>query len=298
MSATAKLLVADLASTVHQLPSRFVRPIDDRPNFSHVRAPTGYSFPVIDLHNLHGPSRADVVAQIGQACERDGFFLVKNHGVPEEMMNGMLRLAREFFRLPECERLKSYSDDPTKTTRLSTSFNVKTEKVANWRDFLRLHYSIANSIGGHGQHMALNYYPPCPQPELTYGLPGHTDPNLITLLLQDQVPGLQALHDNTWFALDPIPNTFIINIGDQMQALSNDRYKSVLHRAVVNSETERISIPTFYCPSQDAMIGPFKELVDDKNRAVYRQFTYSEYYKTFWNEGLATKRCLDLFRVE
>ncbi|XP_022929059.1 protein DMR6-LIKE OXYGENASE 2-like [Cucurbita moschata] len=346
MSATAKLLVADLASTVHQLPSRFVRPIDDRPNFSHVRAPTGHSFPVIDLHNLHGPSRADVVAQIGQACERDGFFLVKNHGVPEEMINGMLRLAREFFRLPECERLKSYSDDPTKTTRLSTSFNVKTEKVANWRDFLRLHCyplelyvnewpdnppsfrkevaeyctsvreltlklleaiseslglpkdSIANSIGGHGQHMALNYYPPCPQPELTYGLPGHTDPNLITLLLQDQVPGLQALHDNTWFALDPIPNTFIINIGDQMQALSNDRYKSVLHRAVVNSETERISIPTFYCPSQDAMIGPFKELVDDKNRAVYRQFTYSEYYKTFWNEGLATKRCLDLFRVE
>ena len=50
-----------------------------------------------------------------------------------------MNIAREFFRLPESERMKSYSDDPTKTTRLSTSFNVKTEKVSNWRDFLRLH---------------------------------------------------------------------------------------------------------------------------------------------------------------
>ena len=77
--------------------------------------------------------------------------------------------------------------------------------------------SIEKALGKHGQHMALNYYPPCPQPELTYGLPGHTDPNLITVLLQDQVPGLQVLKDGNWVAVNPIPNTFIVNIGDQMQ---------------------------------------------------------------------------------
>ena len=64
---------------------------------------------------------------------------VKNHGIPEEIVDNMLRIAKEFFQLPEAERLKNYSDDPSKTTRLSTSFNVKTEKVSNWRDFLRLH---------------------------------------------------------------------------------------------------------------------------------------------------------------
>ncbi|XP_038876327.1 protein DMR6-LIKE OXYGENASE 2-like [Benincasa hispida] len=345
-SDTNKLLVTDLAAAVQQVPSRYIRPISDRPNFSDVQQSDGYSFSVIDLNGLHGPSRSDIVDQIGRACERDGFFLVKNHGVSEEMSNGMMSLAREFFRMPEAERLKSYSDDPTKKTRLSTSFNVKTEKVANWRDFLRLHCyplhlyvnewpsnppsfrkevaeyctsmrqltlklleaiseslglpkdSIANSIGSHGQHMALNYYPPCPQPELTYGLPCHTDPNLITLLLQDQIPGLQVYHDGAWVALNPIPDTFIVNIGDQMQVLSNDRYKSVLHRAVVNNVTERISIPTFYCPSPEAMIGPAKELIDSEHRAVYRHFTYSEYYKTFWSGELDTRRCLDLFRVE
>lgn len=263
------------------------------------------------------------------------------------MIENVQRIAREFFRLPESERLKNYSDDPSKTTRLSTSFNVKTEKVSNWRDFLRFHcYPLQNyvhdwptnppsfreaaaeyctsvrgltlrllgaiseslgldrdyvsgQLGSHGQHMAMNYYPPCPEPELTYGLPGHTDPNLITILLQDDVPGLQVLHKGKWVAVNPIPNTFIINIGDQMQVISNDRYKSVLHRAVVNSDRERISIPTFYCPSPDAVIGPALELVDDEDRrpAVYKKFTYQEYYVKFWNRGLATECCLDMFKV-
>lgn len=64
---------------------------------------------------------------------------VKNHGIPEEVVREMLRVAREFFHLPEAERLKCYSDDPSRATRLSTSFNVRTETVSNWRDFLRLH---------------------------------------------------------------------------------------------------------------------------------------------------------------
>ncbi|OVA19915.1 Oxoglutarate/iron-dependent dioxygenase [Macleaya cordata] len=257
----------------------------------------------------------------------------------------MLRIAKEFFRLPESERLKSYSDDPTKTTRLSTSFNVKTEKVANWRDFLRLHCypledyvhewptnppsfrddvaeyctsvrglvlrlleAISESLGlrrdyidkvfnKHGQHMAINYYPPCPEPELTYGLPGHTDPNAITILLQDDVPGLQVLRDGKWIAVHPIPNTFIINIGDQIQVISNDRYKSNLHRAVVNCEKERFSVPTFYCPSNDALIGPAPQLIDDDHPPHYRSFTYSEYYGTFWNRKLGTESTLDIFKI-
>ncbi|XP_022760009.1 uncharacterized protein LOC111306390 [Durio zibethinus] len=53
--------------------------------------------------------------------------------------------------------------------------------------------------------MAINYYPPCPAPELTYGLPGHVDPSIITILLQDDVPALQVLKDGKWIAVNPIP---------------------------------------------------------------------------------------------
>ncbi|KAJ6293377.1 hypothetical protein OIU78_025367 [Salix suchowensis] len=139
MASTGKLLLADVAfSGVKQIPSNYIRPISDRPNLSDVHISDG-SIPLIDLHGLNGPDHLTVIGQIGQACQRDGFFQVKNHGIPEEMISNVLDIARQFFKLPESERLKNYSDDPTKTTRLSTSFNIKTEQVSSWRDFLRFH---------------------------------------------------------------------------------------------------------------------------------------------------------------
>lgn len=77
---------------------------------------------------------------------------------------------------------------------------------------------MVNVMGKHAQHMAINYYPPCPQPELTFGLPGHKDPNTITILLQDGVSGLQVMRGEKWVAVDPVEDALIINIGDQMQA--------------------------------------------------------------------------------
>ncbi|KAH7519419.1 hypothetical protein FEM48_Zijuj08G0034100 [Ziziphus jujuba var. spinosa] len=323
MAATAKPLLSDLVSGANHVPPNYVRPENDRPNLDEVHS-FDASIPVIDLNGLHGPHRPDIINQIGLACQNYGFFQVKNHGIEEDVINKMMSVGREFFHLPESERLKSYSEDPFKTTRLCTSFNVRTEKVSSWRDYIRLHChpledymrewpsnppsfkedaaeycknvrglavrlleAISESLGlerdyinrvlgSHGQHMAINYYPPCPQPKLTYGLPPHADPNVITLLLQDDVPGLQVLKDGKWVSVQPIPNTFIVNIGDQIQVISNDRYESVLHRAIVNSDKERISIPTFYCPSYDAIIGPAQNLIDDDHPAHYKSFTYRE----------------------
>lgn len=82
---------------------------------------------------------------------------------------------------------------------------------------------IKKVLGEQGQHMAVNFYPPCPEPELTYGLPGHTDPNALTILLQDlEVAGLQVLKDDKWVAVNPLPNAFVINIGDQLQVTTNN----------------------------------------------------------------------------
>ncbi|KAK9059378.1 hypothetical protein SSX86_021998 [Deinandra increscens subsp. villosa] len=347
MAAISKrLLLSDLVSSdkIDQVPSNYIRPISQRPDLQAVSH--DLPIPLIDLHDLFGPDRGHVIDQIGRACRDYGFFIVKNHGVPETTIANVMQIAKQYFNLPEEERLKSYSDDPNKTTRLSTSFNIRTEKVANWRDYLRFqcypvhdyihewptnpglfrdHVAeycqsvrglavqlieaiseslglrkdyITGQLGKHKQatqHMSFNYYPPCPQPDLTYGLPGHTDLNLITILLQDQVPGLQVLRDGEWVAVDPVPNTFIINIGDQVQVMSNGRYKSVLHRAVVNCDQERISIPTFYCPPPDAVMGPAPELVTDDEPAVYRQFAYGDYHEKFWDKGLAKENCLDMF---
>ncbi|XP_073101341.1 protein DMR6-LIKE OXYGENASE 2-like [Elaeis guineensis] len=342
---STKFLLSDLVSShIKYVPSKYIRPESDRPDQFNVEK-SNAAIPVIDLQGLAGANRPQVVEEIGLACQNDGFFQVKNHGIPMDVIEGMLHVAKEFFHLPESERLKSYSDDPKKTTRLSTSFNVKTEKVSNWRDYLRLHcYPLENfadewpsnpvyfrqvvgeycknvrelalklleaiseslglerdymvkALGKQAQHMAINYYPPCPQPELTYGLPGHKDPNAITILLQDGVSGLQVLRNGKWVAVDPVPATLVINIGDMIQILSNDRFKSVLHRVVVNNTSERISVPTFYCPSPNALIKRAEAVVDEEHPSIYRSFTYAEYYEKFWNQGLQSASCLDMFKL-
>ncbi|ESQ31994.1 hypothetical protein EUTSA_v10004527mg [Eutrema salsugineum] len=336
----AKLISTGFRHT--SLPENYVRPLIDRPRLTEVSQLE--DFPLIDLSST---DRSRLVQQIHQACARFGFFQVINHGVSKETVDAMVSVAKEFFSMSMEEKMKLYSDDPTKTTRLSTSFNVKKEKVNNWRDYLRLHcypihkyvhewpsnppsfkeivskYSrevrevgfrveelISESLGlekdymkkvlgEQGQHMAVNYYPPCPEPELTYGLPAHTDPNALTILLQDTtVCGLQILIDGHWFAVNPRPDAFVINIGDQLQALSNGVYKSVWHRAVTNTEKPRLSVASFLCPADCAVMSPAKplwEAEDDETKPIYRDFTYAEYYKKFWSRNLDQEHCLENF---
>ncbi|KAL2547121.1 2-oxoglutarate (2OG) and Fe(II)-dependent oxygenase superfamily protein [Forsythia ovata] len=117
-----------------------------------------------------------------------------------------------------------------------------------------------------------NFYPPCPDPELTLGLPTHTDLNALTILLQSQgVTGLQAIKTGEWIAVDPVPDALVINLGDQIQVLSNGRYKSVHHRAVTNKDSYRVSIAMFYGPNKDIIIGPIEDLIDEQHPPMYRR---------------------------
>ncbi|ONH97809.1 hypothetical protein PRUPE_7G212000 [Prunus persica] len=106
-------------------------------------------------------------------------------------------------------------------------------------------------------------YPQCPQPELVRGLREHTDAGGIILLLQDdQVPGLEFFKDGEWVAIPPSKNNRIfVNIGDQVEVLSNGRYKSVLHRVMADKNGSRLSIATFYNPAGDAIISPAPRLL-------------------------------------
>lgn len=139
---------------------------------------------------------------------------------------------------------------------------------------------LQNAFGGEniGACLRVNFYPKCPQPDLTLGLSSHSDPGGMTLLLPDShVPGLQVRKDGNWITVKPVPHAFIVNIGDQIQVLSNATCKSVEHRVMVNSSEERLSLAFFYNPRSDIPIEPLKELVAPDRPPLYPAMTFDEY---------------------
>lgn len=94
----------------------------------------------------------------------------------------------------------------------STLFKLLSEALGLNKSYLRdIDCDEGLTLAGH-------CYPACPQPELTLGAGKHTDDGFLTVLLQDQIGGLQVLHLDEWIDVPPVPGALVVNIGDLLQA--------------------------------------------------------------------------------
>ena len=76
---------------------------------------------------------------------------------------------------------------------------------------------IEEAVGELYQNITISYYPPCPQPDLTLGLQPHSDMGAITLLIQDDVGGLEVLKDDQWITVDPLSDAILVILPDQTE---------------------------------------------------------------------------------
>ncbi|OOF91756.1 hypothetical protein ASPCADRAFT_56492 [Aspergillus carbonarius ITEM 5010] len=309
------------------------------------RPPRDAEIPVLDLAGLDGDAeaRTSLAANIRAAAQNTGFFYVKNHGIPQTLIEDALTQAKAFFHQPQAEKEKvsnfklqhmdgyhavgttQVNKTETKGTDRKETFSLRynarndptvdstesparawddsplwagTAHLPNFREttiaFWQARLALARKMvrifalaldlpetyfddvvthpGSDGLYV---HYPATPEAERTeagvdVGIGSHTDIQCFTLLWQDMSGGLQVLSSSDeWLDARPIPGTLVVNIGDFLQRLSNNRFRSTVHRVYNRQSTSRYSMPFFLGFNPESVCKVVPSCVDEGHPALY-----------------------------
>ncbi|KAL2521997.1 2-oxoglutarate (2OG) and Fe(II)-dependent oxygenase superfamily protein [Forsythia ovata] len=132
------------------------------------------------------------------------------------------------------------------------------------------------------------------------GVQLHTDSSFLTVLQDDEIiGGLEVMRKSgTFVAIDPCPETLLVNLGDIAAVWSNGRFCNVKHRVLCKEAGIRVSIASFLLGPKETAVETPPELVDSEHPPLYIPFTYEEFRKLRISKKLHTGEALDLLRTE
>ncbi|KAF2811381.1 Clavaminate synthase-like protein [Mytilinidion resinicola] len=249
------------------------------------------SIPVVDVSGMfskHIEDRKKVAAEVGKACREVGFFYAKNHNVPDEVIANTFEAVKNFFAMPNMKEAFSFGDDPHEPEQNAPCKpGPDAPKRANawpsaYPEFRPAMYDYFTRVKAFSQALmrifalALDlpedffdaaisfpmvgiralHYPPQEKPNANdIGLGAHTDYDFFTLVQQENVAALQVLNANgIWIDAPPQPRTYVVNVGDFLSRITNNKFKSTVHRVLNKSGEERYSMPFFFSPNREAML--------------------------------------------
>jgi isopenicillin N synthase-like dioxygenase len=96
--------------------------------------------------------------------------------------------------------------------------------------------------------------------DVSWGVGEHTDYGVLTILRQDDAGGLQVKSRSRWIDAPPVPKSFVCNIGDMLDRMTQGRYRSTPHRVRNAARRDRLSFPFFFDPNFQAEIRPVEGL--------------------------------------
>ncbi|KAJ3694102.1 hypothetical protein LUZ60_009582 [Juncus effusus] len=273
--------------------------------------------PIINLDDLNGESRSKTISLLHEACANWGFFWLEKHGIKEDLMDKIKGLVNQYYE--ENMKEKFYESDVAQALAENadweSSFFYRHQPDSNinetpqpiretLKEFVeeqirlaeQLSELMSENLGLEKDHIKTVFsdpfvstkvakYPKCDRPELVTGLRAHTDAGGIILLLQDEtVPGLEFMKDGRWLPVPPAENHRIfVNLGDQIEVLSNGIYKSIHHRVITNKSGSRLSIATFYNPGGNSVISPASKLIYPSS------YKFKDYLECYMNTKFSDK---------
>ncbi|KAL2898661.1 Gibberellin 2-beta-dioxygenase 8 [Bienertia sinuspersici] len=223
--------------------------------------------PLIDMMCLD-------IEKLDKACREWGIFRLENHGVPTVVLSQLQEHAKRIFKLSfEAKQSLVNSNCPIKYfwgTPALTSSGIALPRATNdalnmdWVEGLNVPFSQLKYDHHHHHNLLINDFS---NGEQAKGLHEHTDSSILSILSEDQVGGLRFFKDEQWFKVKPNPTTLVVNLGDMMQVISDDEYKSVKHKVELNKEKERVSICYFVFPEENTLI----------HSSHFKPFTYNDF---------------------
>ncbi|CAN1283323.1 Protein SRG1 [Linum perenne] len=305
-----------------KIPPRYERPQIEPLVVSAVQ------FPVIDVEKLYDDDEDQELGRLHEACKDWGFFQLVNHGVSDSLLERVKAEITKWFSIP-MEEKKKFWQRAGDMEGYGQAFVVSEKQKLDWGDMFyvttlpthlrRPHlfpmlplplrdtleeYSAALKILAMKilnqmakalrmdekdmkvlfeeegwQQFRMNYYPP------------------ILLQVTADTQGLQVKKDGYWVPVTPLAGALIVNVGDILEIVSNGVYRSIEHRATVNSEKERISVGTFLSPRLDGEIGPAPSLVTPNSPAQFRRISVPDYFKGYFSRELIGKSYVDVMRI-
>ncbi|KAJ9171377.1 hypothetical protein P3X46_014759 [Hevea brasiliensis] len=283
--------------------------------------------PILDISKPLHPS---FLSSLAEACEKWGFFLIKNHGISKHLYNKICSLSQDIFSLPSetklelgpsssvktytphfiaspffeslrvsgpnffasaqsstnilfnqqsCEFSEALQEYGSKMTELSKRI-IEMLLLSLGDDLDRKKYYESEFKNCHGYLRIINYTPPKCLDDEVEGLGMHTDMSCVTIVYQDQIGGLQVKsREGRWMDISPCEETLVVNIGDMLQAWSNEKFRSSEHRVVLKRPVNRFSLAFFWCFEDEKVILAPDEVVGEGYKRIYTPFVCADYLK-------------------
>jgi isopenicillin N synthase-like dioxygenase len=256
-------LIADLYKYVQQF---FSLPLDKKKNFEKPELAGQRGYTSFGKEHAKGSDAPDLKEffQFGQTVEDND--PVKSEYPPNVTVNEVPQFTPTFFTAYRAFEKSGSALLRAIALYLSLDENYFDEYIHNGNSILR----------------AIHYPPITHEPKSAIRAEQHEDINLITLLVGASAGGLQILtKQNEWVEAISLPEQIVVNVGDMLQRLTNNKLKSTTHR-VVNPprsmwHTSRFSIPFFLHPKSEMNLACLQSCINANHPKAYPDATAGEY---------------------